>query len=107
MIPKSGYRFRKRSCSTKKLERDGDSKKSHPDLEAIRRGAHACGSRGRLRNPWWGRGSCRLVAERGRGEGRAQEAALSPAAPGPPAAAVPRPTVWIAAAAEHCGAWKA
>src|SRR5215211_6808575 len=29
MIPKSGYRFSERSCSTNKLERDDDSKKSH------------------------------------------------------------------------------
>src|SRR5262249_23631886 len=32
MIPKSGNRFRKRSCSNKELERDDDSKKSHPAL---------------------------------------------------------------------------
>jgi hypothetical protein len=29
MIRKSGYGFPKRSCSTNKLERDDDSKKSH------------------------------------------------------------------------------
>src|SRR5262247_2424117 len=34
MIPKSGYRFRKRSCSKHNLERDGDSKKSHLALAA-------------------------------------------------------------------------
>src|SRR5580704_15200380 len=33
MIPKSGYGFRKRSCSTNKLKRDADSKKSHPALD--------------------------------------------------------------------------
>src|SRR5215208_1997866 len=32
MIPKSGRGFRKRSCSTKRLERDDDSKKSHHAL---------------------------------------------------------------------------
>src|ERR1700741_4716065 len=32
MIPKRGYRFRKRSCSTNNVERDDDSKKSHPAL---------------------------------------------------------------------------
>jgi hypothetical protein len=32
MIPKSGYGFRKGSCSTNKLERDDDSKKSHHAL---------------------------------------------------------------------------
>src|SRR3712207_2886752 len=32
MIPKSGNRFRKRWCSNKKIERDDDSKKSHPSL---------------------------------------------------------------------------
>jgi hypothetical protein len=32
MIPKSGTGFRKRSCSNNKLERDDDSKKSHPAL---------------------------------------------------------------------------
>src|SRR5215211_3155840 len=34
MIPKSGYRFRKRSCSSNNLERDDDSKKSHHALGA-------------------------------------------------------------------------
>src|SRR5262245_435118 len=29
MIPKSGYRFSKRSCSNNRVERDGDSKKNH------------------------------------------------------------------------------
>src|SRR5215467_8016044 len=33
MIPKSGYRFRKRSCSTNRLERDDESKKSHHALD--------------------------------------------------------------------------
>src|SRR5262249_57971117 len=37
MIPKSGYRFRKRSCSTNKIERDDDSKKSHLALAERRR----------------------------------------------------------------------
>src|SRR5258706_4624788 len=32
MIPKSGHGFRKRSCSNNKVERDDDSKKSHPAL---------------------------------------------------------------------------
>ncbi len=32
MIPKSGNGFRKRSCSNNKVERDDDSKKSHPAL---------------------------------------------------------------------------
>src|SRR6516165_10902069 len=32
MIPKSGYRFRKRSCSTNGLECDDASKKSHHAL---------------------------------------------------------------------------
>src|SRR6266480_2797076 len=32
MIRKSGYRFSERSCSNKKIERDDDSKKSHPAL---------------------------------------------------------------------------
>src|SRR3979409_2202381 len=32
MIPKVGTGFRKRSCSNNKLERDDDSKKSHPAL---------------------------------------------------------------------------
>src|SRR6202035_1852411 len=32
MIRKSGNRFPKRSCSNKKIERDDDSKKSHPAL---------------------------------------------------------------------------
>src|ERR1700751_3588254 len=32
MIPKSGYRFSERSCSSKKLKRDDDSKKSHRAL---------------------------------------------------------------------------
>src|SRR5258708_29704619 len=36
MIPKSGNGFRKRSCSSNKLERDDDSKKSHPALAACR-----------------------------------------------------------------------
>jgi hypothetical protein len=32
--PMGGYRFfRKRSCSNKKMERDDDSKKSHPALD--------------------------------------------------------------------------
>src|SRR6267143_907462 len=34
MIPKSGTGFRKRSCSSNKLERDDDSKNSHPALGA-------------------------------------------------------------------------
>src|SRR6202035_2855992 len=33
MIRKSGNRFPKRSCSNKKIERDDDSKKSHPALD--------------------------------------------------------------------------
>ena len=37
MIPKSGNGFRKRSCSNNKVERDDDSKKSHPAL--VRRAA--------------------------------------------------------------------
>ena len=37
MIPKSGHRFsEKRSCSDKKLERDDDSKKSHPAIGVFR-----------------------------------------------------------------------
>src|SRR5215208_3958143 len=32
MIPKSGCRFRKRSCSNKEVERDDDSKRSHRAL---------------------------------------------------------------------------
>src|SRR5215213_8704215 len=32
MIPKSGNRFRKRSCSNKQMERDDDSKRNHPAL---------------------------------------------------------------------------
>src|SRR5712671_6992532 len=32
MIPKSGHRFSEKSCSNNKLERDDDSKKSHPAL---------------------------------------------------------------------------
>src|ERR1700733_11440386 len=34
MIRKSGYRFPKRSCSNKRLERDGDSTKRHLALAA-------------------------------------------------------------------------
>ena len=34
MIPKSVQRFSERSCSNKKLERDDDSRKSHPALSA-------------------------------------------------------------------------
>src|SRR5882762_3320520 len=30
--PMGGYRFSERSCSNKKIERDDDSKKSHPAL---------------------------------------------------------------------------
>jgi len=44
MISKSGYRFSERSCSNNKLERDDDSKKSHPALARRRfggRGAQA------------------------------------------------------------------
>jgi hypothetical protein len=33
MIPKSGNRFSEKIMLHKKLERDGDSKKSHPALE--------------------------------------------------------------------------
>src|SRR5258708_36237825 len=44
MIPTSGNGFWKRSCSNNKVERDDDSKKSHPALECRRRvdpdGAH-------------------------------------------------------------------
>src|SRR3954449_9103147 len=36
MIPKSGYRFRKRSCSNKEVERDDDSTRSHPALAGAR-----------------------------------------------------------------------
>src|SRR6266853_882809 len=36
MIPKSGNGFRKRSCSNDKVERDDDSKKSHPALVLLR-----------------------------------------------------------------------
>jgi hypothetical protein len=32
MIRKSGYRFSEKICSNKKIERDDDSKKSHPGL---------------------------------------------------------------------------
>src|SRR5258707_11432984 len=39
MIPKSGYRF-SGSCSNNKLERDDDSKKSHPALAAERVETH-------------------------------------------------------------------
>src|SRR5581483_8308263 len=35
MIPKSGYRFRKRSCSNKKLARSDDSRRRHPALVPI------------------------------------------------------------------------
>src|ERR1700739_599966 len=36
MIPKSGHGFRKRSCSTNKVERDDYSKKSHHARDAKR-----------------------------------------------------------------------
>jgi hypothetical protein len=32
MIPKSGYRFSERSCSSNELKQDDDSQKSHPAL---------------------------------------------------------------------------
>src|SRR5215210_2381808 len=35
MIPKSGYRFRKRSCSNKEVERDDDSTRSHRALDRV------------------------------------------------------------------------
>src|SRR5829696_217428 len=35
MIPKSGYRFRKRSCSNKELERDVDSTRSYRALCSV------------------------------------------------------------------------
>ena len=35
MIPKSGNGFRKRSCFNNKVERDDDSKKSHPALACV------------------------------------------------------------------------
>src|ERR1051326_1553227 len=42
MIPKSGYGFRKRSCSNNKLERVDDSKRNHPALgHSIRARTHA------------------------------------------------------------------
>jgi hypothetical protein len=34
MIPKSGFRFSERSCSTNKLKRDDESKRSHHALVA-------------------------------------------------------------------------
>ena len=34
MIPKSGNRFSEKIMLNKKLDRDDDSKKSHPDLES-------------------------------------------------------------------------
>src|SRR5262249_45745530 len=41
---KWGTGFRKRSCSSKKLERDDDSKKSHPALVPRTRSSHtSCG----------------------------------------------------------------
>jgi hypothetical protein len=39
MIPKSGNRFSEKIMLHKKLERDGDSKKSYPVLVAV---SHAC-----------------------------------------------------------------
>jgi hypothetical protein len=41
MIPKSGYRFSEKIMLQQRLERDDDSKKSHPDLSFARRGPHA------------------------------------------------------------------
>src|SRR5512139_2611023 len=46
MIPKSGHRFSEKSCSNKRLERDDDSKKSHPALVAPCPG---CGAGRRLK----------------------------------------------------------
>src|SRR6266481_8780148 len=40
MIRKSGYRCSERSCSNKKIERDDDSKKSHPALTGAVDGIH-------------------------------------------------------------------
>jgi len=37
MIPKSGYRFSEKIMLQQKIERDDDSRKSHPALAAIMR----------------------------------------------------------------------
>jgi hypothetical protein len=46
MTPKSGNRFSEKIMLHKKLERDGDSKNSHPALAALLRGESQTGAEG-------------------------------------------------------------
>src|SRR6266481_4263394 len=53
MIRKSGTGFPKRSCSNKKIERDDDSKKSHPALARDQAAQRVAEERNRARGFFW------------------------------------------------------